>query len=308
MNKCGGEKMIYTVTLNPSLDYIMHLDSLKTNTMNRSNKEEVYPGGKGLNVSLVLNNLNVPNRALGFIAGFTGNEIERLVHKYGVESDFIVLDRGTSRINVKLSEENETEINGVGPQITPQDLRDLYQKLEPLKDGDFLVLAGSIPNGVPDDIYKKIMKSLSDKNIHFVVDATKDLLLSVLKYKPFLVKPNRFELAETFGVELKNEDDIVIYARRLQDMGAQNVLISLGENGAILLTHDGDIINAPVLKGTAFNTVGAGDSMVAGFIAGYIKTKNLMQALRLGVAAGSATAFSPWLATKDEIDELLSRS
>lgn len=299
--------MIYTVTLNPSLDYIMHLDSLKINTINRSNKEEVYPGGKGLNVSIVLNNLHVSNKALGFVAGFTGNEIARLACKYGVESDFVVLDRGTSRINVKLREKKETEVNGVGPQVTPQDLKDFYQKLEPLKDGDFLVLAGSIPSGVPEDIYKQIMKSLSDKNIHFVVDTTKDLLLNVLKFKPFLIKPNRFELAEAFGVELKNEEDIITYARKLQEMGAQNVLISLGENGAILLTHDGDVISAPVPAGTALNTVGAGDSMVAGFLAGYIKTKDVKQALKLGVAAGSATAFSTWLATKDEIDELLSR-
>lgn len=300
--------MIYTVTLNPSLDYIMHLDSFRINTMNRSHKEAVYPGGKGINVSIVLGNLNIPNKALGFIAGFTGNEIERLSNKYGVDTDFIKLDRGASRINVKLRTESETEINGGGPQVTPQDLRDLHQKLEPLKEGDFLVLAGSIPNGVSEDIYKQIMKVFSDRNIHFVVDVAKAPLLSVLKYKPFLVKPNRFELAETFGVELKNEDDIIIYARKLQDLGAQNVLISLGENGAILLTYNGDIINAPVLNGMPLNTVGAGDSMIAGFIAGYIKTKNFQQALRYGVAAGSATAFSPWLATKDEIDELLSQA
>ncbi|MDF2613467.1 MAG: pfkB [Clostridia bacterium] len=297
--------MIYTVTLNPSLDYIMHLDSLKINTMNRSNKEEVYPGGKGINVSIVLNNLAVPNKALGFVAGFTGREIERLVHHYGVESDFIRLDRGTSRINVKLSEESETDINGVGPQVTPQDLRELFEKLEPLKDGDFLVLSGSIANGIPEDIYKKIMKSLAHKKIHFIVDTTKDLLLNTLKYKPFLVKPNRFELAETFGVELENENDIITYGHKLQELGAQNVLISLGENGAILLTSQGEIINAPVLRGNVVNSVGAGDSMIAGFIAGYIKTKNLTKALRIGAAAGSATAFSPWLATKDDIDELL---
>ncbi len=303
--------MIYTVTINPSLDYIMHLDNVNLNTMNRSTKEEVYPGGKGINVSVVLNNLNIPNKALGFIAGFTGHEIERLVRQYGVVSDFITLDSGNSRINVKLAEKStthETDINGIGPKITPQDLRELNEKLEPLQDDDFLVLAGSIPCGVPDDIYKKITKNLSDKKINLIVDATKDLLLAALKYKPFLIKPNRFELAETFGVELKNEDDIVIYGKKLQEMGAQNVLISLGENGAILLTSNGDIINAPVLKGTVVNAVGSGDSMIAGFIAGYLKTKDLKQALRFGVAAGSATAFSPWLATKDSIDELLMRS
>jgi len=299
--------MIYTVTLNPTLDYIMHIDSLKINTMNRSNKEEVYPGGKGINVSIVLNNLNIRNKALGFVAGFTGKEIERLVQKYGVDSDFITLDSGISRINVKLSEVSETDINGVGPKVTPQDLRELFDKLEPLQDGDFLVLAGSITTGIPDDIYKKIMKSFGDKKIHFIVDTTKDALLNTLKYKPFLVKPNRFELAETFGVELENENDIVTYGKKLQDMGAQNVLISLGESGAILLTSDGDVINAPVVRGDVINTVGAGDSMIAGFIAGYIKTKDLSKALKFGVASGSATAFSPWLATKDAIDELLMR-
>ena len=296
--------MIYTVTLNPSLDYIMHLNCLKINTMNRSIKEEVYPGGKGINVSIVLNHLNIPNKALGFIAGFTGNEIQRLSHHYGIDSDFIMLDRGNSRINVKLKEVNETEINGVGPQITPQDLRDLYDKLSPLQDGDFLVLAGIIPCGGPADIYKNIMKLLADKKIKIVVDTTKELLLNVLKYKPFLIKPNRFELAETFGVELNNEEDLIIYGKKLQELGAQNVLISLGENGAILLTAEGDIMSTPALKGSMINTMGAGDAMVAGFIAGYTKTKNLEQALKLAVAAGSATAFSPWLATQDEIDEL----
>jgi 1-phosphofructokinase len=296
--------MIYTVTLNPSLDYIMHLNCLKINTMNRSIKEEVYPGGKGINVSIVLNHLSMPNKALGFIAGFTGNEIQRLSHHYGINSDFITLDSGNSRINVKLKEVNETEVNGVGPQITPQDMRELYDKLSPLQDGDFLVLAGIIPCGVPSDTYKKIMKLLSDRNIHIIVDTTKELLLNVLKYKPFLVKPNRFELAETFGVELKNEEDLIMYGKKLQELGAQNVLISLGENGAILLTAEGDVLTTTALKGTMINTMGAGDAMVAGFIAGYIKTKNLDTALKLAVAAGSATAFSPWLATQDEIDEL----
>ncbi|WP_069999342.1 1-phosphofructokinase [Cellulosilyticum sp. I15G10I2] len=303
--------MIYTVTINPSLDYVMHLDALNINQTNRSTKEEVYPGGKGINVSIVLKNLNIRNKALGFIAGFTGHEIERLVNHYGVVSDFINLDRGNSRINVNLNKINnarKTVINGIGPKVTPQDIRDLNEKLAALKDGDFLILAGSIPNGVSDDIYKKILKSLPDKQINLVIDATGELLLSTLKYKPFLIKPNHHELAETFGVEIKNEDDIVIYGRKLQEMGAQNVLVSLGENGAILLTHNGDIINAPILEGNVVNTVGAGDSMVAGFVAGYLKTNDLKQALRWGVAAGSATAFAPWLATKDDIDELLTRS
>ncbi len=300
--------MIYTVTLNPSLDYIMHLGRLELGDMNRSTKEKIYPGGKGINVSIVLKNLNIPNKALGFIAGFSGREIERLVHRYGVESDFIMLDHGSSRINVKLKETKETEINGVGPEVTPQDLRELHEKLQPLEDGDYLILSGSIPTGIPDDTYKKIMKSLSDKKINFIVDATKDLLLNVLKYKPFLVKLNFRELSETFEADLKSEDDIVIYGRKLQELGAENVLISLGEQGAVLITHHGEIINAPALKGKVINTVGAGDSMVAGFISGFLKTKDIKQALKHGIAAASATTFSPWLATKDEIDELLINS
>ena len=298
--------MIYTVTLNPSLDYVMHLDQMNANSVNRSNKEEIYPGGKGINVSIVLNNLRIPNKALGFIAGFTGKEIENIMKQLGGNTDFILLDRGISRINVKLETDNETEINGIGPQITPSDLKELYSKLEQIEEGDFLVLAGSIPKSVPDSIYKDIMKMLANKNINVVVDATKDLLLNVLPYKPFLIKPNHIELAEMFNVTLNSHDDIITYARKLQEMGAQNVLISMGGDGSILITNEGEVIKSSVPEGTVINTVGSGDSMVAGFIAGYLKSKDLKQALKLATAAGSATAFSPWLATRDKIDDLLS--
>ena len=299
--------MIYTVTLNPSLDYVMHLDNLEVSGVNRSKKEEVYPGGKGINVSIILNNLSIPNKALGFIAGFTGNEINRIMKQLGTSTDFIMLDQGISRVNVKLEAGKETEINGIGPRITPADLRELYTKLDEIQDGDFLVLAGSIPNSVPDSIYQDIMKELSHKNINIVVDATKNLLLNVLKYRPFLIKPNHIELAEMFNVTINSDEEIVTYARKLQEMGAQNVLISMGGDGSILITSEGEVIKITVPKGTVVNTVGSGDSMVAGFIAGYLKSKDLKQALKFATATGSATAFSTWLATKDTIDDLLSQ-
>lgn len=299
--------MIYTVTLNPSLDYIMHLDNMNINAVNRSLKEEVYPGGKGINVSIVLNNLRIPNKALGFIAGFTGKEIERVMTNLGSNCDFITLDHGLSRINVKLEAEKETEINGMGPKITPADLKELFAKLDEIQEGDFLVLAGSIPNSVPDSIYQDIMKELAHKNINVVVDATKDLLKNVLKYKPFLIKPNHIELAEIFNVEINSDEEIVTYARKLQEMGAQNVLISMGGDGSILITNEGEVVKISVPKGTVVNTVGSGDSMVAGFIAGYLKSKDLKEALKFATATGSATAFSPWLATADKVDDLLSQ-
>ena len=299
--------MIYTVTLNPSLDYVMHLDNLEVSGVNRSKKEEVYPGGKGINVSIVLNNLRIPNKALGFIAGFTGNEIDRIMKQLGTSTDFIMLDQGISRVNVKLEAGKETEINGMGPRITPADVRELYAKLDEIQDGDFLVLAGSIPNSVPDSIYQDIMKELSHKNINIVVDATKNLLLNVLKYKPFLIKPNHIELAQMFNVTLHSDEEIVTYARKLQEMGAQNVLISMGGDGSILITSEGEVVKITVPKGTVVNTVGSGDSMVAGFIAGYLKSKDLKQALKFATATGSATAFSTWLATIDTIDDLLSQ-
>ncbi|MBN1068278.1 1-phosphofructokinase [Clostridium botulinum] len=299
--------MINTITLNPSLDYIVKVDSFKVDSLNRSNDEEVYAGGKGINVSIVLNNLGIENTALGYVAGFTGNEIERQVKNHGVDCDFIKLKNGISRINVKLKSNGETEINGAGPKITNDDLNKLYEKLFDLKEGDYLILSGSIPNSVPDDIYQNIMEKLLEKKVEFIVDATKDLLLKVLKYEPFLIKPNHHELAEMFNVELKNDEDIIIYGKKLQEMGAKNVLISMAGDGAILLSENGETIKREVPKGILKNSVGAGDSMVAGFLAGYLKNNDIKEAFKMGIATGSASAFSDELATKEEVEKLLSK-
>lgn len=297
--------MINTITLNPSLDYVVKVDNFKSDTVNRSKEEKIYAGGKGINVSIVLNNLNVDNIALGYIAGFTGDEILRQVNEHNVKSDFIKLKSGMSRINVKLKSDDETEINGSGPEITKSDLEKLYGKLENLGEGDFLVLSGSIPNSVPQTIYEDIMKNLIEKKVEFIVDATKDLLLKSLKYKPFLIKPNHHELAEMFSVELNSDEDIVKYAKKLQEMGAKNVLISMAGDGAILLKENGEYSKREVPKGILKNSVGAGDSMVAGFLCGYLKNKDLDEAFKMGIATGSASAFSEELATLEEVNELL---
>ena len=297
--------MINTITLNPSLDYVVKVDNFKADALNRSNNEQIYAGGKGINVSIVLKNLGVDNTALGYIAGFTGEEILRQVKEHNVDCDFIKLENGMSRINVKLKSCGETEINGSGPQITEKDLEYLYKKLNSLGKGDFLILSGSIPNSVPDDIYERIMKSLLDKEVEFIVDATKDLLLKVLKYKPFLIKPNHHELAEMFDVEINSDEDIILYGKKLQEMGAKNVLISMAGDGAILIPENGVPIKREVPKGVLKNSVGAGDSMVAGFLCGYLKNKNLDEAFKMGIATGSASAFSDELATKEEVENLL---
>ena len=297
--------MIYTITFNPALDYIVRVDNFKVGQVNRTSYEEVYAGGKGINVSIVLNNLDVENIALGYIAGFTGDEIENRVKSMGCKTDFIKLNNGMSRINVKLKSNEESEINGEGPAINDSDLDELFNKLDSLKEGDVLVLAGSIPNTLPENIYEIIMKRLENKNIKIIVDATKDLLLNVLKYKPFLIKPNHHELAELFNVELKDEDEIIIYAKKLKEMGAKNVLISMAGDGAIFITEDNKVIKSNVPKGKLVNSVGAGDSMVGGFIAGYLNNGDLEEAFKMGVATGSASAFSEGLATKDKVYELL---
>lgn len=297
--------MIYTVTFNPSLDYVMQCEKLSLGHVNRSLKEIIYPGGKGINVSIVLSHLGIPNKALGFIAGFTGKEIDALLKDLSITTDFILLSQGLSRINVKLSCEDETEVNATGPNITLPDLNHLQTQLDLLEPGDFLVLAGSIPLGIPSTIYQDIMVQLKDKKIHIIVDATKDLLLNVLPYHPFLVKPNHLELAELFGVTLSSTEEIITYAQKLQDKGAQNVLVSMGAQGSLLITQEGTVerMNAP--KGTVINTVGAGDSMIAGFIAGYLRTQDFKEALKFATATGSATAFSDWLATPPMIEALL---
>ena len=297
--------MINTITLNPSLDYIVKVDNFKVDAVNRSNEEQIYPGGKGINVSIVLNNLGVKNTALGFIAGFTGDEILRRIKDHGVDCDFIKVKSGLSRINVKLKSNEETEINGSGPRISESDLELLFEKISHLKKGDYLVLSGSIPSSVPNDIYESIMKRLLDKEVEFVVDASKDLLLKVLKYKPFLIKPNHHELAELFNVTLNDDNDIIKYGKKLQEMGAKNVLISMAGDGAILIPENGDPIKREVPKGILKNSVGAGDSMVAGFISGYLKNNDINEAFKMGIATGSASAFSEELATKDEVINLL---
>ena len=297
--------MIYTVTFNPAIDYVMNVPGLVPGEVNRSKEEYVFFGGKGINVSLVLRELGRDSTALGFIAGFTGDAIRRGVEDAGVKSDFIRLENGLSRINVKIKASTETDLNGKGPDISEKDLQKLFEKLDTLKDGDILVLAGSIPPDLPENIYETILARLSDKSITFVVDATGDLLKNVLVYKPFLIKPNHHELGEIFGKTLKNTDEIAHYAKEMQKMGARNVLVSMAANGALLVDETGRVHIIGTAKGKAVNSVGAGDSMVAGFLAGYLEKNDYSYALALGSAAGSATAFSEGLANKELIFRLL---
>ena len=300
--------MIYTVTFNPALDYVIRTQNFATKQVNRSDTESIYYGGKGINVSIVLSRLGVANLALGFIAGFTGREIEQGVKERGVLTDFIWLEKGLSRINVKIKSQmnkEETEVNGQGPEIPNTALLQLFEKLERLTGEDMLVLAGSIPKSLPQDIYQQIMAQLAPKKIPVVVDATGTLLQKVLEYHPFLIKPNNHELGELFDTTLKTKEDILHYSRKLQEMGARNVLVSMAGNGSILITENQEVHQMGVAKGTVRNSVGAGDSMVAGFLAGYQQTKDYAYALRLGTAAGGATAFSDDLATKEEIETIL---
>ena len=297
--------MIYTITFNPALDYIVKMDEFNLGNVNRSNNEFIYAGGKGINVSIVLNNLGVKSKALGFIAGFTGEEIERRVREFGCDTDFIKLKEGMSRINAKIKADVESEINGGGPDISSEALEKLYAKLDTLTTGDILVLAGSIPKTMPTDIYERIMERLQEKNVRFIVDTTGESLLKVLKYNPFLIKPNHHELGELFGVKLNSKEEVIEYARKLKDMGAQNVIISMAGDGAVLIDSNGGVTTSNVPKGIVKNSVGAGDSMVAGFIAGYLNSEKVEDGFKLGVATGSASAFSEGLATKDYVYELL---
>lgn len=297
--------MIYTVTLNPSIDYVVYLNELSEDKVNRTTKEEYLAGGKGINVSVILNHLGVSSTALGFVAGFTGNEIVRLLHNQGVESDFITVEQGMSRINVKVKTRKETEINGQGPIITTKQIEELYAKLSELNTKDMVVLAGSIPGSLPDTLYGDLLAILEERKVDAVVDATGKLLKNTLQYHPFLIKPNHHELSEIFGVTIENKDDIILYAKELQALGARNVLVSMAEDGAILITETGEVLESKAPTGKVVNSVGAGDSMVAGFIAGYKQTGDYKKALQLGIAAGSASAFSHELATKDEIERLL---
>lgn len=296
--------MIYTVTFNPAIDYVVHAKEIKFGATNRSQREEIYFGGKGINVSIVLKELGFDSKTLGFTAGFTGEAIEKGLAHMGIDTDFVRLKEGNSRINVKIKSEEETELNCQGPDIDDSAVAELYKKLDMLSDGDILILAGSIPSSLPSDIYEKILKRISHKRVRTVVDATNDLLLNVLKYKPFLVKPNNHELGEMFGIELKTDAEIEKYARKLQEMGAVNVLVSMAGDGAMLLDEEGCTHRCGVCKGEVKNSVGAGDSMVAGFVAG-IENGDYEYALKLGTASGGATAFSDGLAKREKISELL---
>lgn len=296
--------MVYTVTFNPAIDYVVHIGEMKLGATNRSEREEIYFGGKGINVSIVLRELGISSIALGFTAGFTGEAIEKGLADMGIDTDFVHLENGNSRINVKIKAAAETELNGQGPHIDNKAIAALFDKLDKLSEDDTLILAGSIPSSLPSDIYEQILAKLSEKKIKVVVDATKELLLNVLKYRPFLVKPNNHELGEMFGVELKTDADIEKYAQKLQDMGAVNVLISMAGDGAMLIDEQGKMHRCGVCKGTVKNSVGAGDSMVAGFTAGSLNG-DYEYALKLGTAAGGATAFSDGLAKKETIEELL---
>ncbi len=298
--------MIYTVTLNPALDYIMHVEHFEKNRINKTSSELLLPGGKGINVSIVLHNLGMSSTALGFIAGFTGQEIRRKLQGLGVTDDFIELPDGHSRINMKICSHEETELNGMGPIIDEASLLKLYTQLDRLVTGDVLVLAGSIPASLPDNIYQDIMKRVEAKGVMTIVDARKDLLENVLELRPFLIKPNNFELAELFGLEeLWDKQAVLRYAKELQERGARNVLVSMAGAGAVLAAEDGSTYESPAPDGTVINSVGAGDSMVAGFLYGLLTTESFEQAFYTGLACGSASAFSEQLATKDAVDAIL---
>ena len=298
--------MIYTVTLSPTLDYVVSVDHFQTGAINRTRSEDVFPGGKGVNVSLVLNDLGYLTTAMGFIAGFTGAEIKRLLRVGGVESNFIQVERGMSRINMKIRSDEETAINGQGPEITQEDIGTLFSRLRFLIDGDTIVLAGHIPPSLPSDMYEQILEFLRGRNLRVIVDAEKELLTGTLRYHPWLIKPNAEELGDIFGIQIHSREEAVPYAARLQDMGARNVLVSLGGEGAVLLTEQGEIFSSDALKGKVVNTVGAGDSMIAGFLAGYLDSDgDYEMAFKEGLCAGAAKAFNLMMTTKKEICYLM---
>lgn len=308
--------MIYTVTLNPSLDYVVGVENFVAGKLNRTTEEVIFPGGKGINVSIVLNNLGVESVPLGFVAGFTGKEIERLLQQKSIKSNFLNVASGNSRINVKLRSlvvsesgtqrvEEETEINGMGPAISDKELERFFAQIECLVEGDIIVLAGSIPSVLPGTIYRDIVEKLASKKVLVVVDATKQLLMNVLEFRPFLVKPNNIELGELFDVKLTTKEEVIFYAKKLQTLGARNVLVSMAGEGAVLVSEDEHIYQAAAPKGNVVNSVGAGDSMVAGFLYGYLSQGSYEQALYYGVCAGSASAFSSELATKEKIELLM---
>ncbi len=295
--------MVYTVTLNPALDYVMRLSRLSTEDINRADSARIFSGGKGTNVSIILSRLGVQTKALGFAAGFTGKRFVELLHEDGIDSDFTFLPSGETRINVKIKADVELDVNAEGPAISERDVEIFLSKLDALREGDTLVLAGSIPKTLPSDIYERTLARVDGRGVKCVVDATGELLLKVLKYKPFLVKPKHPELGELFGVVTKTDDEVELYARRLKDMGAENVLVSRGRDGALLVDANGKVSKIGIVPGKVVSSSGCGDSMVAGFVAGYEKEHDFAHALHLGAACGNATAFSEWLAQADAIRE-----
>lgn len=297
--------MIYTLTFNPSLDYILTVPHFACGVVNRTTEEILFPGGKGINVSMVLKNFGFASTALGYLAGFTGNKLRELLEEKGISTEFLPVKEGMTRINVKLRSDQETEINGQGPAIGKGDIEKLYTRLDRLEEEDILVMAGSIPDIMPGTMYMDIMKRLQEKRLKIVVDATKDLLVNVLQYHPFLIKPNNHELGEIFHTEIREKDDVIRYAKQLQEKGAENVLVSMAGDGAVLVANDGSIYQSEAPKGKVVNSVGAGDSMVAGFLAGYLEYGNYEKAFQMGVYTGSASAFSKELATKNEVLALM---
>lgn len=297
--------MIYTVTFNPSLDYILTVPDFKVGATNRAKAEQIFPGGKGINVSMILKNLGVESTALGFVAGFSGDELVRELHNLHIKTDFIALSNGLTRINVKVKTEAETEINAAGPNIDAEALRCLYAKLDALQSGDVLFLSGSIPSGLPDTVYQDIMGRMQDKGVLIVVDATKDLLRNVLQYRPFLIKPNHHELGDLFGVSVENREEATIYAKKLQELGARNVLVSMAGDGAVFVSEVGCVLESAAPKGEVVSSVGAGDAMLAGFMAEWLATSDYEKAFLMGLSAGSATAFSAHMASGDEIRNIL---
>lgn len=300
--------MIYTVTFNPSLDYIVSVPGFELGKTNRTESEQLLPGGKGINVSILLNHIGIESTALGFCAGFTGEEIKRQLQVQGIHTDFIQMENGCARINLKLQNVEGTEINGMGPAISDEKTKELLERLDVLKEGDVLVLAGSIPASMPDDMYRNIAARMEGKKILLAVDATKDLLVNVLEYHPFVIKPNNHELGEIFGVKITEKEDVITYAKKMQEKGAGNVLVSMAGDGAVLVAEDGSIFQAEAPKGKVVNSVGAGDSMVAGFVTGYLKTGSYKEAFQMGVCTGSASAFSEELATEPEVLALLDKN
>lgn len=308
--------MIYTVTFNPSLDYVVSVEEFSSGKMNRTTSETIYPAGKGINVSMVLSQLGVDNTALGFVAGFTGEELKRSLQEKGIITDFIQIENGTTRINVKLRTKNmiepesetflhqETEINGQGPVVSEIDLMKLMDRISKMTENDFLIVSGSVSRGVPQNVYADIVKLCIEKNVRVVIDASSALLWNALEYKPFLIKPNHHELGDIFNRNIESHEEILFYAKELQNRGARNVLVSMGDAGAVLVAEDGQVYEMEAPKGQVLNSVGAGDSMVAGFVAEYLSSHDYEKALKLGIAAGSATAFSEGLATRAEIEAL----